>query len=297
MSEEIIRELWDFRQMEIPEKLLELKVSQAAVEGRLAAAAERFLTIEPVSDGIRQGDIVALETADGASRLQINVGLDFAGEALENRLLGLRVGAEASPEDWTSPGRVASVKRRMIPVLTDALVSRLGIEGVSTVEQYRAYVQEQEARRVQRGKTQALCEFVTKAVLKRSTFAEIGEDSEDYRLLYRGVAAQLDAMEGSREENLARMLHLADQSGEACWEALRSQCADMVKRTALGRAYADRDGVSFTREDVLRQYQDAGMQPPGEDDLAAGCMNLYIQYFHQKVAGYYSGRFHTVLVP
>ena len=43
MSDQIIRQLWDFRQSEIPEKLLELKVSQAAVEARLAAAAERYL--------------------------------------------------------------------------------------------------------------------------------------------------------------------------------------------------------------------------------------------------------------
>ena len=206
MSDQIIRQLWDFRQSEIPEKLLELKVSQAAVEARLAAAAERFLTIEPVSDGIRRGDIAALELSEGGEtrRVQINVGLGFAGDALEERLLGLCAGAEIPAEGWSAPGRIVSVKRRMVPAMTDELAGRLGLEGVSTVEAFRTYLQDQEARRVQRGKTQALCEVVTKAVLEHSDFADVGEDNDGYRRLYRGTVAQLDAMGGSREENLAR---------------------------------------------------------------------------------------------
>ena len=145
MGETIIKSLYDFRKVQVPQKLLELEVSEEAVARELAATAERFLTIETVTDGIRAGDIVQIqfpgEEAGQMQIMQINMGLGFAGKALEDGLLGLRRGDEKvlPVENRRIPVQVVSVKRRKVPELTDELIGRLGLENIKTVVQYREY--------------------------------------------------------------------------------------------------------------------------------------------------------------
>lgn len=308
MSEAMIKELYDFRQVGVPEKLLELKVSQTDIDQAASRAAERFLTIEPVTDGIRAGDIVALELPDGDApeaprRMQVNVGLGFSGEALENALLGKAAGAEIALGDETAPGRIVSVKRRMIPELSDELVLRLKLDGVSTVEEYRAYSQNQLAQRLRQGKEQALCEYVAKAVVEKSIFSDAIADAPDFQLIYHGTLAQVGAMaekEGKPvEELLAHSLNLGSASSQDCYEELRRQCVAQAKRAAIGRSYAERDGVSYSREDILAQYEaQLGAQASTLDGevLDSGVIQSYTLYFFQKIAAYYQDKFRTVLI-
>lgn len=304
MNEAMIKTLYDFRRIDVPEKLLELKVSQAKVDQELSRAAERFLTIEHTTDGIQAGDIVALElpggdVPGGSRRMQINVGLGFSGEELEHALLGKTVGTEAAWEGGTAPGRIVNVKRRIIPPLSDGLVLRLGVDGVSTVEGYRTYTQDQLAQRLRQGREQALCDYVAKAVVEKSVFSDSITDSPDYQLIYHGTLAQVGAVaeqEGkSMEEILARSLNTSAQD---CCEVLRQQCAEQTKRAAIGREYAEHDGVSYTREDVLEQYRaQLGTQASelSSETLDSGVIQSYVLYFFQKITAYYQDKFHVIL--
>lgn len=315
MAESIIRKLYDFRQVSIPEKLLELKVSQKAVDQELAGTADRFLTIEPVEDEITTGDIVAVELPDdaeasGTKTVQVNMGLGFYNEELEAGLMGLRRGAEAEipVAGRPVPVRVVRVKRRMVPSLTDALIQRLNLEGVSTVEDYRHYLVRQNADRVRQGKEGVLCDFVLKGVLAQSEIGEVDPESRDYHLIFDYFKAQMTALAARSNDTLETFLSKSmgpkDSAGEDGWQKLREHCKAQVKLSCLARAYADQNGAVFTREDGLRRYQTQAQmlgldhqQPIDEGQIEVGVMQCCITYYKQAILDYYADKYQVVLAP
>ncbi len=314
MSESIVRRLYDFRQVAVPEKLLELKVSQAAVDRELNAAADRFLTIEPVDDAITTGDIVAAEVPDeteesGKKTLHINMGLGFYGE-LEAGLMGLQSGAERKiPVDGAPvPVRVVSVKRRMVPALTDALIQRLGLENVSTVEDYRGYLIRQSAERLRQGKEGPLCDFVLKGVMAQSEIGEVDMESREYRVIFDYFKAQMTVLAARSNDTLEGLLSKTmcpkDGTDTDVWQKLREHCKGQVKLSALARAYVEQSGTVITREDGLRRYEtqakqlgmDCG-QPADEAQIEVGVMQCCITCYKQAILGYYKDRYRVIQAP
>lgn len=307
MGQSIIKSLYDFRQVTVPEKLLELPVSREAVVGEMTAARERFLTIEPVSDGVQEGDIVAVSIPDesGEKRLHINVGRGFCRLFPESELLGMRCGEEKTvvTGDGEIPVRVRSVKRRIVPEMADALAARLGIEGVSSVAELDRYVSGQIADRVKRNKMQVLCEYVVKSVVKNSEFAAIDTGNEEFRMIYSGMREQVAIhaanTKQSVDEALAQIMNMVGQSPERCWQALRESVVDQIKRAALGREYAERDGVSYTRQDAMDWYKTyAGQAKLDEESITDAMLDMrvmqsYMEYFHQRIAEHYDAMFHV----
>lgn len=60
----MINKLYDFRDVAIPDALLNASVSREEIDGELRLTAQRFTTIAPAFDGICNGDIVVLEIPD-----------------------------------------------------------------------------------------------------------------------------------------------------------------------------------------------------------------------------------------
>lgn len=314
MGETIIKSLYDFRKVQVPQKLLELEVSEEAVARELAATAERFLTIETVTDGIRAGDIVQIqfpgEEAGQMQIMQINMGLGFAGKALEDGLLGLRRGDEKvlPVENRRIPVQVVSVKRRKVPELTDELIGRLGLENIKTVVQYREYTVGRIAQRAAQGKSRALCDFAIKSVLEHSEFEPITEENQVYHTLLLASEKQvrdMAAQTGEPEEKiLAQAVGMEGKPADQCWQALREECRRQVKLAAVGQAYGKKRGVIFTKEDAARQFEayapqlgEAGEKPADETMLELYLMQMYIEYCRQTIAKYYENQYRIVLVP
>lgn len=61
MADTIIESLYDFRKVTVPEKLLELKVSEEAIGAEMDRAALRFATIEAMDGPIERDDFVRVE--------------------------------------------------------------------------------------------------------------------------------------------------------------------------------------------------------------------------------------------
>jgi hypothetical protein len=191
----------------------------------------------------------------------------------------------------------------MHSTLSDELVLRLNLDGVSTVEEYRAYSQNQMAQRIRQGKEQALCEYVAKTVVEKSVFSDFITDAPDFQCIYHGTLAQVGALaekEGKPVEDLlAHSLNLDSTSSHDCYEELHRQCEMQTKRAAIGRAYAAHDGVAYTREDVLEQYQaQLGTQAStlSSEILDSGVIQSYVLYFFQKITAYYQDKFHVILM-
>lgn len=310
----LLRE-FDFREANVPEKMLVIKIEQAVIDKGLAGAAERFLTIEPAGDGIRAGDIVRIsypdETAeDGTRQAQFSVGRHFFDPALEDALLGMTRGqtAELSVKGQKKPVTILSVKRRNIPVLTDEAVASIGVEDVDTVEKYRQYLIDRAVRRKRSERDRILIDFVEKQAAAQSEFTPVDRESEEYRSLYSqqmDQARQFAAQDESTTaiEVLRRMLLPGKEAGEAeVLSALAEECERQMKVRALGRAHAARDGVTYTAagcEEELRQFAEARGIPYEEvravydpEDMALG---KYGQYYGEKVMAHFEKRY-TVTV-
>lgn len=309
----LLRE-FDFRQADIPEKLLVLQIDQAVIDKGMSDAADRFLTIQPAGDGIQAGDIVRISFPDegaggGTAQAQFSVGRHFFDQVLEDALTGMTVGqtAELNVKGQKKPVSVLSVKRRHIPPLTDEAIAGMGIEGVTTIDGYRQHLIDRAAQRMRSQRDRVLTEYVEKQVLAQSEFAPVDRETEEYRAWCQEQAAQAKqfaAQEGvSETEILRRMLRQGPQAGEKeVLSALAQECEKQMKLRAIGRAHAARDGVSFTLADCeedLRQFAEARGVPYEAiaeqfkpESLLPG---KYIEYYEDKILACFEGRY-TVAV-
>ena len=129
----MINKLYDFRDVAIPDALLNASVSREEIDGELRLTAQRFTTIAPAFDGICNGDIVVLEIPDeqdpdGVQQVFVNMGRGFFDS--EEALLGLCAGAQTEVfyENQTVPAAILAVKRKYIPELTNESVCQLEIQ-------------------------------------------------------------------------------------------------------------------------------------------------------------------------
>lgn len=306
----LLRE-FDFRQADIPEKLLVLQIDRTVIDKGMSDAADRFLTIQPAGDGIRAGDIVRISFPDeeaegGTAQAQFSVGRHFFDQALEDALPGMTAGqtAQLSVKGQQKPVSVLSVKRRHIPPLTDEAIAGLGIEGVGTVEQYRQHLVDRAAERMRSQRDRVVTEYVEKQVLARSEFAPVDREAEEYRAWCQeqtDQARQFAAREeGTSETDILRqMLRQGPQAGEEeVLSALAQECEKQMRLRAIGRAHAARDGVSFTVADCeadLRKFAEMRGVPYEEiagqfrpESLLPG---KYIEYYENKLLAHLEGRY------
>ncbi len=252
---------FDFREADVPEKLLVLSVSAASIEKGLADAALRFATIAPAADGIQAEDFVRISYPDEAGEVQqaqFAVGRHFFDLSLEDALLGMTCGqsAELSVRGRTAPVTVCSVKRRHIPPLTDEEIVRLGIEGVDTIEAYRQHLVQRAVRRMRNQRDQILTDFVQKQTVAQSVFMPVDRENEEYRLFRDSMVTRAgmfaDQREGVTQDIMLRKLLglKEDASEEETQSVLDEKCEQQVKLLALGRAHAEQDGAVYTLESV-----------------------------------------------
>ena len=309
----LLRE-FDFRNANVPEKMLVIKIDQAVINKGLSGAAERFLTIEPAGDGIRSGDIVRVsypdEAAEGGVREeQFSVGRHFFDPALEDAHPGMTQGqtAELAVKGQVRAVTVLSVKRRNIPALTDEAVTSIGIEGVETIADYRQHLIDQAVRRKRAERDRILVDFVERQVLAQSEFTPVDRESEAYRACYARQRSQAREMAAQDEDSseldvLRRMLGREKGAGEeAILSALAEDCDRQMKLLAIGRAHAAQDGVSYTLDDCeqdLRQFSEmrgvpyeALLEQYAPESLLPG---KYIQYYSEKILAHYEKQYTVV---
>ncbi len=249
MADVIIESRYDFRDVTVPEKLLEIKVSGETVSAEMDRAALRFATIEPTDSPIRQGDFVRVELPgqEGPETVQINVGNGFADEALEDILPGMCQGDERvlSLNGSEAAVRLLSVKRRMIPRFTDDLVQKLGLEGAGTVQDYREYIVRQIAEQ---------CNQLHPSLIGVNMLT-IYPDSELYQEIQRGTWKEEGEIEKYKEirsllENLEIPTQFAALGASNAFQFHGTLPEDKhVLVAALDKI------IRTVREDDLREYR------------------------------------------
>ena len=304
---------FDYREADVPEKLLTLSVSAASIEKGLSDAALRFTTIAPAVDGIQAGDFVRISYPDAAGeeqQAQFTVGRHFFDSSLEDALLGLTCGqsAELPVKGRQVPITVCSVKRRHIPPLTDEEIASLGIENIDTIEAYREHLIQKAVHRMRMQRDQILTDFIEKQTVAQSVFTPVDHENQEYQL-FRDSLTSRAALYAAQDEDttesvmLRNLLNLKDDaSEEETQSALQEQCERQVKLLALGRAHAQQDGAVYTLEsadaDMRALAQDHDI--PFERLMEGTSMELvllgkYIQHYDKTILAHYEKQYRVVM--
>ncbi len=309
---------FDFREAEVPEKLLSLQVKQSEIDRMMVDVAMQYLTIAPVQGGICKGDIVRISWPDpaaenGKAEVQISVGRNFLDAETEQQLLGHKAGetAEMPVKGVMRQVTVLSVKRRNIPPLTDDMVAKLEIPDVKTVEEYAASLKANLIEKAKDERNRILTDFVEKQVMDKSSFAPINQEEGVYRLFFsvyvdyaKAAAAEASAKAGGEihpSEILRRMLRKPEgTSKDELHAALHEMVEQRTKLCCLGYTHAQADGVTYTEAQCDAELHEMAKQydMPYEDVLAQMGPTLehvvlgkYEQYFGEKIIAYYAPKY------
>ena len=246
--------LFDYRKAELPEHLFKIKIRHQAIEARMKEAAERFLTIEAQSGEIIENDIVAVSIKSDCPWVNseseyFRVGQGYSYPEIEAQIKGKKVGDEFQCEIDGQPAsvKVLSVKRRIVPELTDAHVVCLDIEGVSTVAEYEKYIQNILAEEDKEKKLKAVCILVNRQLIQNSEFEMAADEVENsYQNQLRGFEEEVE--DANEFEQV--MLHLYHaKTLDAAKENMRKNVEKEIKIQAIAECIAGQNGQSWSEKE------------------------------------------------
>lgn len=124
---------------------------------------------------------------------------------------------------------------RMVPVsVNDALVASIGIGNVSTVEDYRNYIQNKMLEDQKKETIKQIVGEVTRAMMEKSTFEYDESEAEDY------LKAHMDEIKAE----------YAQYGMEISEDEIRMGIIDQSKQGWLAEAYCQKYGIEIDRESI-----------------------------------------------
>lgn len=265
-----VKEAYDFKKVNVPEKLLEIEISKKLLEDALRDVSERFLTIEEAEGAIRAGDIVSVELESSVAKfnkkkIQISVGRAFFSKKLEDELLGMKKSEtkRVSMEFGFVTIRIISVKRRIFTIITDELIKKLNIEGVNTIDEYKKYICNKFINQSKDKKMGFIVDFIVKEVISESKFESIKEEVKGkYEDLIERINVYAEKANMSYEEYIkeAAAQKLKNPTVEESEKLFYDNCVFDAKYEQLGLFYALRDGIEFNQETYDKKLGEIAQQ-------------------------------------
>ena len=265
-----IVKLVDYREIPVPEKMLEVKVPGSLIDKELARAAKQHATITREAGPVASGDIVVVDTVSKDPQWQlegyhINVGKGYCSAEVESALVGMKEGEQQTVrwEDNEVAVRVKSIHRRHIPELSDAHIVALGLDGICTIAQYRDYLFDDYGKMYTKRKVSQIADYVVTQMIEKSEFDipdEVIQDRcrEQVVMLrkQRGIAPDIPE-EDFLTESLAQVFHKKIGSLEEAKKLLWEDSWNDIACLTICRHYAQADGLSFDEkayEELITNY-------------------------------------------
>lgn len=251
-----VSRLCDLDGVSVPAEMLELKIDAQRIEGEIKALSLRCAK-ESAVELAENGDIVRC-TADKESYPDGRTILIFTGTELPGAqeaakaALGKRRGDvfPAPLAGKTVNLRVQTVTRRTPVEVNDALIASLGIEGVSSVEGYRAYLTEKAEGEQKLERSKMIMRYLMDALVNGS---EYSYDEGEMQAYVEKTKTERPQPEGVTEEMVVesivyqcKQLWVAEafcrqqgiETGEAEVEQMADQFAEMMQ--LMGEAVPER---------------------------------------------------------
>lgn len=181
----VVTSLYPLEKVDLPEEFLDVAVSPEQVEEALNRLSLRYAE-EGEADTVQAGDTVYCHAdpdsyPDGRTIL-LYPGIQMPGAEEAAQALTGRRAAESFSTTLGEKEVTLTIEKivRPVPVeVNDALIASMGIEGVNTVEEYRAYVAEKMRQDAMTEKHKLAMAYVERWLEENSTFAfEEGELEE-----------------------------------------------------------------------------------------------------------------------
>lgn len=240
---------------------------EQAIEGELQRLRSRGIRWEEGSvAAVGDAAVCALRSENPRFRkpsVPIAVGLGLLPESIEQALPGMHTGEEKTVQvnGQAVHIRLLSVKNKYLPELTDAWIAGLGLEGITTVAQYRdSLIGQQKQERAQIDAYEA-AQYVMARVRSESEFILCQEDWDTVVRLWMERNSELCRQDGLD----IRTMTAADFQGRipaSCYDGVVSLVKTDAWRTLqnylLGCHYAELDGCmpdEASYEDYIREYQ------------------------------------------
>lgn len=240
MKGNVIR-LCNLSDIAIPDEFLTATVDEAEVDRQVQALCRRYAAQLPVQQA-QQGDIVYCR-ADGARygdgrTVMLYTALDIPGaEEATQAALGKTIGARFSTV-LCGAGVQLTVEKIIRPVpaqLDDGLIASIGLEGVNTVADYRAYMAD---------KMLSECRMEHRKMAVSHVMERLIEDSE-----FSYSPADLDATIAEEMDEIIRQCQEAGMELPTR-EELRSGMLYQAKQGWAAAEYCRANGIRIDREAV-----------------------------------------------
>lgn len=265
----LVTKLCDIDSLTIPAELLDVRVDEAQVAQAVDRLSLRYAKQCPAATA-QNGDLVCCraETGDGRTVL-LYPGMALPGaEDAEKAALGKAAGERLETALRGAPVSltVEKVLRRVPVEVNDALIASMGIEGVTTVEEYRAYLHAKTLADLRMERSKEITRYLMDKLLAACEYDyDEAEMEQHIRKAEEELAAQedMEGMDFTPEELRQAIVNQAKQGcvaeafcksrGIAVDEAEIAQQADQMQEmmTLLGEEVPAREELlEMTRQDA-----------------------------------------------
>lgn len=267
-------ELGDYMGLEVD--LTEPEVSEEQIETYISTVLSYYPTVTEVTDrtDVREGDTVNLDyegkkdgvafeggTAQGAS---LTIGSGRFIDGFEEGMIGMEIGEirdlnlkfpdnygneELAGAEVVFTVTVNSITLEEPAVLDEAFIADRGIEGVTTVEQYREYVSSMLLEQQQAQFEEEIIEAAIDAAQEQVTFKKVPSGMTDrlYGVLISNVEAYAQMFGMDVGDYVAAVYECDADNYE---EELKNQAELVAQRYVMLAAIAQKEGISVTEEEL-----------------------------------------------
>ena len=249
--------MFPFEQVDISAFRRRPEIDEARLQKELDRAVYPYITWAE-GDVADLGDVVSCrkESADARFRrdqAKITVGAGLLDKAEEQKLAGARVGTARTLTCRGSKVTVTvlAVRKRKVPPLEDRMVAALGIDGVQTVDQYRAYLMDQALDEQFDRDSYEVIQWVMDTVRERSEVIISQEDWQqcvDWDLNRLEVLSRLDGLELKTMTPREFEGRIPVRSYYELVAMLQRDAWQNTWQMLMGRALAENDGFTLSRE-------------------------------------------------
>lgn len=255
----------DYRSVDLGGMLKPFQPDAGALEAEVRRLTNPYVRWEKGGAAAR-GDLVACRLESACPRFSKESVRFAAGSGMfhkELEALSIGMAAGETREIELPEGRVAltvrEVTRRAAPEPDDAMARALGLEGVSNLEEYRAYLLEQQKEKYLEEATWEPYQYLRKRMLEETEFVI---DKADW---LSGVARKLERcrvlfahegidMEKATEQDFSGRIPV--KSYHELVAMLQSEEWDILLMHLLGKYYAQSDGFTVTEADYEKYVAD-----------------------------------------
>lgn len=283
-----VSSLCDMDSIAIPEEMLDMRIDEQAVENELSSLSLRYAA-ESTVNSAAPGDTVFCRADNGSypdgRTIILYTGVSIPGaEAAAAAVVGRSTGdvftAALSGRDASLT--VEKIIRRTPVEINDGLIASIGIDGVSTVDEYRSLLCKKALENLRLERVKEITRYIMDEMVSRSTFIyDEGEMDTQVKLAWDDFTRQYAEM---------------GMELDASFEDIKDSVVFQIKQEMLAKAFCESRGIEVDKsaieadaDQMVEMMTLMGEDVPDRAELvdeayAGACLNHVFDYIDGVIA-------------